>query len=228
MGALMEESRKEREFRLREEDILSCALALFEAEGIDNVTVAQIAKATDIGKGTIYKHFASKDEIFARISLDFNDMMFIKTLKLTSEGSCYERLKTMFEICFSKHLEFPLIGEISLRCELPDFTDNLSEPLQQACIKQQQDYYGLLFDIIGQGVEQGVLIDMPLEELLCGAHATFTGALQMLRNRSRKCFDHTDELSESRFIELIIQYTMAGLFGLGNDKSASILPKEDL
>lgn len=222
----MTESRKQREFRLREEEILSCALALFESQGLDNVTVAQIAKATDIGKGTVYKHFASKDEIFARIALDFNGTMFDLSVEKTRDGSCYERMKALFEIAFTKHLDYPLMGEIAIRCDQPDFREGLSEALQEACLVQQQDYFGLLTNIVSQGVEQGELADLPLEELLCGAHATFTGSLQMLRDRSRKCFDHTEELGEKRFIELIIEFTMAGLFGLRNNKENSNIKEQ--
>lgn len=215
----MPESRKEREFRLREQEIIDCALTLFESDGIDNVTVAQIAKATDIGKGTVYKHFASKDEIFARISLDFNGEVFSKSQAAVQQGSCYDRMKALFEISFNKHLEFPLLGDICIRCEAPDFAEGLSEKLQQELLQLQQNYYALLSDIVSQGVEQGELPEMPLEELLCGAHATFTGSLQMLRARSCNCFDHTETLSEKRFIALIIQFTMAGLFGLKNNEN---------
>lgn len=209
----MAESRKEREFRLREEDILSCALELFEAEGIDNVTVAQIAKQTDIGKGTVYKHFASKDDIFARIAYEFNQSMLHICIEETKEGSCEQKMRRMFEICFNKHVEFPLKGEIAVLCEHPNFMENLSPDLQQKCLAQKEQYFELLSSYVQQGVEEGVLDNVPLEELLCGAHAIFAGALQMLRDRSYTVFDHTEQLSEERFIQLIVQFTMAGMFG---------------
>ena len=63
-GSLMQkESRKVREFRRREQEILDSALRLFLEQGEDSVTVEMIADEVGIGKGTIYKHFKSKDEL---------------------------------------------------------------------------------------------------------------------------------------------------------------------
>ncbi|TDQ40075.1 TetR/AcrR family transcriptional regulator [Thiopseudomonas denitrificans] len=65
------ESRKVREFRRREQEILDTALQLFLEQGEDTVTVEMIADAVGIGKGTIYKHFKSKTEIYLRLMLDY-------------------------------------------------------------------------------------------------------------------------------------------------------------
>ena len=65
------EPRKVREFRRREQEILDTALKLFLDLGEDSVTVEMIADAVGIGKGTIYKHFKSKAEIYLRLMLDY-------------------------------------------------------------------------------------------------------------------------------------------------------------
>lgn len=68
---MQKESRKVREFRRREQEILDTSLKLFLELGEDSVTVEMIADAVDIGKGTIYKHFRSKAEIYLRLMLDY-------------------------------------------------------------------------------------------------------------------------------------------------------------
>jgi len=68
---MQNESRKVREFRRREQEILDIALQLFLEEGEDSVTVEMIADKVGIGKGTIYKHFKSKAEIYLRLMLDY-------------------------------------------------------------------------------------------------------------------------------------------------------------
>lgn len=68
---MQKESRKVREFRRREQEILDTALKLFLEQGEDSVTVEMIADAVGIGKGTIYKHFKSKAEIYLRLMLDY-------------------------------------------------------------------------------------------------------------------------------------------------------------
>ena len=68
---MQKESRKVREFRRREQEILDTSLKLFLEQGEDSVTVEMIADAVGIGKGTIYKHFKSKAEIYLRLMLDY-------------------------------------------------------------------------------------------------------------------------------------------------------------
>ncbi len=68
---MQKESRKVREFRRREQEILDTSLRLFLESGEDSVTVEMIADAVGIGKGTIYKHFKSKAEIYLRLMLDY-------------------------------------------------------------------------------------------------------------------------------------------------------------
>ncbi|MCX4029229.1 TetR/AcrR family transcriptional regulator [Endozoicomonas sp. SM1973] len=66
-------TRKQREFKRRENEILETALALFLEKGEDNVTVEMIAETVGIGKGTVYSHFRSKAEIFLRLMLIYEE-----------------------------------------------------------------------------------------------------------------------------------------------------------
>src|SRR4051812_11157804 len=71
-AAMGVQERKAREFNRREQEILAAALQLFRRDEWQTVTVEQIAQQAEIGKGTVYKHFASKDEIYARLALRFH------------------------------------------------------------------------------------------------------------------------------------------------------------
>ena len=59
--------RKARNFKSREEDILQAALDLFAEKGVESVTIEMIAEKAEVGKGTIYKHFSGKSEIFGSL-----------------------------------------------------------------------------------------------------------------------------------------------------------------
>ena len=67
--------RKQRQFDRREAEIVEAAMSLFRDQDIDRVTIEQIAEAAEIGKGTVYKHFKSKDELYARIIIQLNRAM---------------------------------------------------------------------------------------------------------------------------------------------------------
>jgi AcrR family transcriptional regulator len=65
--------RKKEETKLK---IVGAAIRLFREQGIDTVTMEQIAEETDIAKGTLYNYFPVKeaiiDEYIQRISMDKN------------------------------------------------------------------------------------------------------------------------------------------------------------
>ena len=62
---------KKKLFIAREERIIKAAIELFLEESIDRITVSKIASRAGIGKGTVYKHFLTKNEILIRIILDY-------------------------------------------------------------------------------------------------------------------------------------------------------------
>lgn len=63
-NALNQASRKERERRQHEEEILQAARELFARKGYYNTTLEEIAHHAQFGKGTIYNYFSSKEDLF--------------------------------------------------------------------------------------------------------------------------------------------------------------------
>lgn len=209
----MGESRKEREFKLREREILDTAAALFSEQGLDNVTVADIAKATDIGKGTIYKHFVSKDVILARIANDFSRGVLDTVNTMDTTQTPTKQMREMFEVSFKAHIKFPLMSEIFRRYQQPTFLERLPLEYQERCQSIEQEYFVILNRICEEAKSNKELPDLPIEELILGAHATFIGALELLHSHNRQCFSAAPQLSTQRFIDIIINYTMTGFFG---------------
>ncbi|MGS2722153.1 TetR/AcrR family transcriptional regulator [Porticoccus sp. GXU_MW_L64] len=66
---------KKRHFMAREEKIVEAALELLLDKGVDRVTVFDIARMAGIGKGTVYKHFMTKNEILMRIVMDYENRL---------------------------------------------------------------------------------------------------------------------------------------------------------
>ncbi len=59
-----QQSRKERERRQHEEEILQAARELFARKGYHSTTLEEIAQNAQFGKGTIYNYFSSKEDLF--------------------------------------------------------------------------------------------------------------------------------------------------------------------
>jgi AcrR family transcriptional regulator len=57
-------TRKERERQRRKEEILAAASNLFSAKGFHNVSMQEVAKASEFAVGTLYNFFKSKEVLF--------------------------------------------------------------------------------------------------------------------------------------------------------------------
>lgn len=57
----MVNSRRDRKKIATRSQILAAAIDLFSRRGLDAVTIEEIAAAADVGKGTIYNYFATKE-----------------------------------------------------------------------------------------------------------------------------------------------------------------------
>ena len=56
-------TRRERKKANVRAHILATAVRLFSSHGLENTTVEQVAEAADVGKGTIYNYFSTKEDI---------------------------------------------------------------------------------------------------------------------------------------------------------------------
>ncbi len=63
-------ARREREVRQREQLIVTAARRLLLEHGFAGINMDVVAEAVDYSKGLLYKHFASKEDLLAAVSLD--------------------------------------------------------------------------------------------------------------------------------------------------------------
>ncbi|MBY8979975.1 MAG: TetR/AcrR family transcriptional regulator [Candidatus Lokiarchaeota archaeon] len=60
-------SRKQKETKLRKQNIIEAAEKLFLANGYEDTTMNQIATESEFSKGTLYNYFKSKDDLYLAI-----------------------------------------------------------------------------------------------------------------------------------------------------------------
>ena len=91
---------KKKLFKARENKILNATRALLMSSRNETVTVSKIAHHSKIGKGTIYKHFVTKNEIMVRIIIDHEKELGKKLsmgIKRTDEGQPHAAFRAYFE-----------------------------------------------------------------------------------------------------------------------------------
>ncbi len=88
--------RRDREKEERKRQILDAARDLLFAEGLQSTSVNKIAKNAELGVGTIYSYFRSKEEIFAALQQEGIDLLHEKAKNAISrENSGPDRLRAI-------------------------------------------------------------------------------------------------------------------------------------
>ena len=56
----------------KKEDILNCGRKIFSSKGFKNTNVSDITKMAELGTGTFYNYYSSKEQLFIEIFLEEN------------------------------------------------------------------------------------------------------------------------------------------------------------
>ena len=148
--------------------ILDAAMIIFSKEGINKGTIASIAKQADVGKGTIYEYFKSKEEIFEVILDVFFQNMFLDWEKINKiEMPIIKKLEKIFDYTFEylssidKHNNNQLI--IIIEIMLYVIRKDMKETTQINLAKILRKFYGIIEPTIKKGVEEEILRDIDSE-----------------------------------------------------------------
>ncbi len=151
----------------KEQRILAAALELFVQHGVRKTTVEQIARLADVGKGTIYLFFETKEHIFASLVRKDADELFRRLRSnLRKETSARQKLRifalTRFQFISDKIAAHGLQGDIL--AELRAMTEKIRGEYELA-------ERTLLEGILEEGVLSGeiALDDIPLAALAMAA-----------------------------------------------------------
>ncbi len=96
-------------FRAREQAILHAAETLLLELGDESITIEMIAERVGIAKGTIYKHFQSKDELILQLLIAYEHELAATLQAAASSGDIGRIVQAYFAFRLSspeKHLLF--------------------------------------------------------------------------------------------------------------------------
>ncbi len=183
---MKKQSRKEREFQRREEEILEISLELFKKLGVDKVTVEKIAAEVGIAKGTIYKHFSTKEEIFATLFCEMIADLIEGVRSVDLSLPISEQIEQYFSAYISfaaNNAESFLLYSQFRQILNPQSSDKGFERIKNPAIKQRMEehekfIYQFAEEMLGKGVRAGVLKDLPIHHLICIGDGVMEGVIR--------------------------------------------------
>jgi len=208
----IEASAKAAEFKVREELILQCALDLFLEHGEDKVTVEMIADKASIGKGTVYKHFQTKSEIFALLMIQYEKETAGLFQRINGKAENPAALaRDYFRFRLSNSGKYSLFDRLEAICVKEGKVDTLLAELHTIRSANLEK----IMDIINLRISEGRLVDVPASYHLGAAWAFVHGVVALYHSEFYKSLFDGDEA--------FLDYLMDVLLRLGNkDKLDSI------
>lgn len=153
-------SRKEREFLQREQLILDTAKQLLDEEGYSNLTMDKIAAEIEYSKGTVYKHFSSKEEVISAIGSCCVDNLYEMFKRATAyKGNHRERI-TAIGVAHSLYAQLnPIELENLQLIKSPAVREKVSIEVQMEMQKKEYRLTQIVTEVVVQAIEEGDIIE---------------------------------------------------------------------
>jgi AcrR family transcriptional regulator len=182
---------------------MMAAEQLFTNRRFHEITLDQVARAAGVGKGTIYLHFADKDDLFFQVATSgFSQLCEIVERGAVAGGPFHENL---LAVCRQISVFFQRRRQL-LRMMQTEDGRMASEhgAMRERWLTHRRPLVAALGKILAAGVREGVVReDVPPEAL-----ASFL--LGMLRTRARE-MEASDDISLDVVVRLFLFGANAGI-----------------
>jgi AcrR family transcriptional regulator len=150
-------ARREREKEKRRNDIIDVAERLFFSRGYNNVTMEDIARETELARGTLYLYFKNKGDIYIAIAIRglkiLNDLFREGYMK---GNTGIAKIKLMLLAVYDFYRKYPgyymMIGNMQSRgFEKEDY------PEMEEVESIHRDSFSMVLDAFNMGIRDGTV-----------------------------------------------------------------------
>ncbi|MHB8501268.1 MAG: TetR/AcrR family transcriptional regulator [Candidatus Acidiferrales bacterium] len=165
--------RRERRSAETRESLFRAALDLFARKGFNETTVGDITEAADVGKGTFFNYFPSKDHIL----LAFGEMQLAKLEAAVAEARTKRESMPQFLRSLGVRMtQEPVRNPGIIRTLLQAYLS--TTPVREAMLDLQKRVHALHTEIVLLGQERGeIRRDLPAAEIAHVFRQTIFGTL---------------------------------------------------
>lgn len=151
------EERRQRERAARRKQILQAAREVFMQKGFGSATMDEIAQRAELGKGTLYSYFKSKEELYVAV-LNEGLEVFLRrieeTLKLPLGPE--EMIKRLGDVYYQYYLDHKDYFRVFFFLEHGDVFKDLPRELIQDNIERGVQCLRLFAEVVEQGIREGI------------------------------------------------------------------------
>ncbi|MCW7457925.1 TetR/AcrR family transcriptional regulator [Leptospira bandrabouensis] len=200
--------RKKREFAQRETDILNCAIELFRTKHPSLVKMDDIAKQLEIGRGTIYLHFKSKDDLMARIQYEDYVRLRKRLEKAFEAQTAIEMSRKAIRAYIDHCLGDRHMYLVARQCGVNLNINNVSEDISQLLTEERTNRLTLLEKIYKQAKQENLINSKGTYPNVAVAWGMIRGAVEVILDGHFQ----NEIKSEKAYLETIEHVLFYGLF----------------
>jgi AcrR family transcriptional regulator len=171
--------------RKREQEILTATRELFDARGVRDAQIEDIARAVGINRAIIYRHFTGKEELFALTLVGYLEELDTRLAAVDDPNvEPLERLRRITEAFIDYGLEFPAFVDCALtlmRRPGPELLDEVSEGALYRLGRGISTCLARVAATIEAGVEAGTFRTDDAHLLANTLYAAGLGGMQLAR-----------------------------------------------
>ena len=173
--------------RQREREIVDATRALFDERGIQDAPIEEIARAVGINKALIYRHFASKEELFVMTITRYLEELDGRLREIPEDLEAVEQFRLAGEAYIGFMLQYPAFLDCALMLMRRPFSDLVGEVSQGILLRLGQAMAACLSRIsriLKLGAEQGVFRIEDPDYTANHLYAQALGAMHLARVRT--------------------------------------------
>ncbi len=172
--------RKAREFKRREEDIIQAAFNLFAEHGIEFVTIDMIAEEAEVGKGTIYKHFSSKNDIFAVLIVRQGQELLELLESVPWDAPVLAQIKKTMRVFWDMHIKDMRKFAVYRKCDQLLLMDDMAPEVLIKFEKQSNLKNEFIRSLIQKAIDEQIFKDESVDNLVAAAVGLFSGVFDSI------------------------------------------------
>ncbi len=170
--------------RLREKEILDATRALFDARGVRDAQIEDVARAVGVNRAIIYRHFSGKEELFALTLVGYLDDLEARLGAVSTRLGPRKRVKALTEAFVDFGLEHPAFVDCAqtlMRRPGPELLEEISESALFRLGRGIASCLRHVTDALEAGVARGDFKIADVHLLANTLYASGLGALQLAR-----------------------------------------------
>ncbi len=196
------EERRERERAARREQILQAAREVFLQKGFGSATMDEIAQRAELGKGTLYSYFRTKEELYVTVMSEGLQILFDRieeTLSLPLGPE--EIIRRLGEVYYEYYLEHRDYFRVFFFLEHGEVSKELPRELIQGNIERGTRCLRLFAEVVERGIREGIFATVDPWKAAVAFWGATNGILFLFEEEVNREIIGTD-------VEQLIHYTM--------------------